>query len=455
MKKVVFSLFIMLVTSLLYANGSLETDKYKVQMDESCTDPELLMSPEGDMYFFYVKNSKLIIEKKGKDESEFSYMENTFFDPNKTVKSIKRFRMSDDTYSLLALTSVGTNDSLYHLAFNNNDLLLTNNSRIDNELPGVITDYKQEAIGHDKSIITYIKSNILNYIYLKRGVIHSKSILNKNVSEYKLIGVLEGDRYVLKGYIVDENNSLYYLKINKENYDVKLLNNFSVNPTVNIYNSLGLKNNKFILFADSNMKIFEYNIDSDEVIPNIYDYPSSDSTHYFINNGKLSHHFLRFYNHTIEFDNGLSITDVNKYYIYLNRLYYLDLNGSYFSVNLTDSFASTLVDNNILDFYCYDYEHLRSLAILKADGDNNYVDIYVNGLDGLVKYKTLDFTESININSDINKYIHNIKYEVLTDIIQDYRCKTFQYDSEYKFISTSQNILLTRENFKSSIEVIK
>lgn len=371
MKKVVFVLFVILTVDLMYANGSLETDKFSVQMDVSCTDPELIVSPNGDMYFFYIKDSKLLIEKKGKDDIEFQFVKNTFTDPAMNVKSIKRFSYLNNSQCLVITFNEGISDSLYLLRIVNDSIVLDLEQRLDNHEDGIINNVKLITLSQEKFITTYVKNDHLYYSIITSDTANYMKLTENKIKKYDAYFTFYDNEPSVGGYILNENNSLSCFMFNETSNDIMHLADYKTYDTIRI--DYEWFEDIFYCFVYIDDEIIDrYNL-SDNTFERFIS-PYGNKGKYYINSYTVKPDFVLFENNNL-FLNNLFITKNVKEYKYLkNYIYFLKDDGSIYLYNINNDTVLQLTNNSYKQIYLFN--DINSIFLYPCELNSNTVSTF-------------------------------------------------------------------------------
>lgn len=449
MKKVLYLVLLLLNLHVLYSYGSLERDKYLVGMDDTCHDPEILVSPDGDMYFFYIRDNKLEIEKKVFNSSGFVPIENDFFHIESHVKSIRRFRMSDDMYSLAVLANLNNEDSLYILDFDDDKLITVHNEKIDNDYSGEITDYNLYSIGNKEFVVTYLKDTFFYYTYINSEKLYRNNIADYGVIDYEIECVLESEDLILKGIILNENNQLHEFKIDKSNNSFSYITEYNSELDLEIDYFTIINGTDLYTIVKNDIKLFETKSGNTTVHDNNITYFLTYSDNPKVNTFKYTNNELLVCNS--------SLGNVVKYQFEYNELYYLTSEGNLFSRDLLSNTTDKLMYTSIVDFGFYYNQNSLFLITAKDEQDSYGIEV--------LKRDNLDFTpvdsflspksskDSVSYTCDNN--LMNIIYRTENKILDIFKVKRFENNEGQYQESVEFDVILTRIDKDIQLEVIK
>lgn len=450
MKNVLFLMLLLLNFGILFGNGSLERDEYLVSMDDSCRDPELLVSSNGDMYFFYINDFKLKIEKKVINSTGFVPIEHSLFGEDSRVKSIKRFRMSDESYTLVVVVSQNGEDSLYVLNFDDNKLVAVQNGRVDNDYAGVITDYNLYSIGYKEFILTYLKSNYMYYTYVKYDEIYKYDVSDYSVNDYALEGSLKSNELVLKGYLLNASNKLFNLTINKSESSLEYVADYGSDPGASVdYYSSYSETDTYIV-GRNNSKIFE----SKAGITAVHDLTSNEGSYYFTYSDTPKVNLYTYLNGELFLGNSL-VGRAERYKFDYNELIYLTPEGDLYSKDLMSGNTAKQFNSSVIDFELYYTESDSYLMTVKEEYGYYVIEIFKR--DDNWDFVRCDSFTSLKADEDVTPFsidnnFWNIIYRTKNDIVDNFEVKYLNYDNGE---AVKIEVILTRVGREMQLEVIK
>lgn len=207
-------MFLLLVTmfcQLLFCSGHVETNKYFVDIyDNEVNNSQLLKDSEGSLYLFFIRDGKLIIEKKLKQSDFFVRLEQQYLKSNFKAISMDSFELPNSETCILLKGEYGFKGSLLLIRVNDNDIVFIEN--IDTLSNGLIYNINVYPISQEEIIITYLKDNKFNSSYLNGSEVTHAVYDFGNIVEYKIEGAIVEDKFTYIGHLLKDNGVLSYLK---------------------------------------------------------------------------------------------------------------------------------------------------------------------------------------------------------------------------------------------------
>lgn len=385
MKKILISFLILLSSGFLFSNGTIETDKYNIGFDSVSSKPEILVSLSGKIYFFYVKEDRLILEVKSKNETEFSLVEHSFFDADISILSIERFKMENNLYSLLVKTAKHGKNSLYLLRFDHNgELELL--SCIDKSTVGEI-DMVNLFPSIDRTFtLTYLQNDTFKYSVVNGKTITTGKLDSILADTYQIGGALEDGEIVLKGYVVDKNNILTYIRFNNNVIETRFIDDLSQKSILDHSAYLSSDGEQFYIILSGEYGVFQYHVKSNETVLTTLDYPSTLYKPYHLIDREITCKYYSLENNSLLFDNDFTIPDVKEFFFNGNNVYYITTDNSLKIYDLLNKKYKDLEIGNVVDYGTVNRNYTNFLFIATKVG---------------IEYKIEVFTLNENNNSSI------------------------------------------------------
>lgn len=454
MKKYIILISLVLYTSVLFSFESLNTTRYKTNIDENYSQIEFLLDSNDDMYLFYIKDSKFVIEKKENDVNEFYILEQDIFRNSSTVKRIKRFKNIGSSYTLGVLHVIDGLERVDILEVKDNKIEIINNSSLVNNLSGNISDYNYYSLENNEFYLSYIKSGYFYYTYFNNDEIVFVSTINTIVKELDITtGIVDGKVSYL-GYLLDSENNLFRFKLNNDLFSYDLL--LTKNDDSNIEFLHSDPNFTRILLTNSNLLPKAYMLNGDDLNPRVIDPGFNPTGSYFtLTASGFEKKFYYKDGSYIKTQDGNEFNNVSKFYFGVSGLYYISDNNAYYHGYGMDE--TKLLESNVIDLIPF-YDKDQVCIIGKFENSIN-LSIYKN----LEKLNSISISQTEYENLDLHNLFNNQPFYINSDtkklhtLDQESYIKTFSFTKKLidgnNYTFSQHDIYLTSLNNIYSIEV--